>query len=98
LILYGIDMNYLGIRSQMVDNLGTANGGLGYLYGNTLVTSTACVDLPGDCKRIFRVNAQPDGKKINIDIEIQRDLTLIAHYVFELRRVGNAETLGEDEQ
>jgi hypothetical protein len=97
-IMYGIDMNNLGIRSQMVDSLGMANGGLGYLYGDTLVTTTDCVDLPGNCKRIARVSAQPDGKQVQMDIEIQRDLARIAHYVFELRRVEDAEAMEEDDQ
>jgi hypothetical protein len=98
MILYGIDMDRLGIRYQLVDNQGLANGGLGYLYGDTLYTTTDCVDLPGNCKRILQVTPKSDGKEVHVDIKIQRDGTQVAHYVFELRRTGNVAALGGGKQ
>jgi hypothetical protein len=91
MILYGIDVNYMGIHSQQVDSLGTANGGLGYLHGNTLIVTTDCVDLPGDCKRNFRVSAPPDGEEIQFEVEIVRDANRIAHHVFLLRRLAESQ-------
>lgn len=88
MVLYGFDWNVLGIRSQLVDNQGMAHGGLGELRGNTLITSTGCVDLPGDCKRVSRVDAQPDGKMIQMEIDIERDAVRVSHQVFQLRRVA----------
>jgi hypothetical protein len=86
--LYGMDANFLGVRYLQVDNRGTGDGGLGYLRGNTLSTSTPCMDLPGDCKRTTRINAQSDGKLIRMDIDIEIDAFRVMRSQFVLRRVA----------
>jgi hypothetical protein len=93
--LYGYDDSILAIRSLQVDSRGMANGGPGELRGNTLTTSTPCVDLPGDCKRVSRVSAQPDGKMIRMEIEIVREAGRVAHYVFQARRVAEVPKSGK---
>lgn len=87
--MYGVDGRIRAIRSMQVDGLGLANGGPGELHGDTLITTTACVDIPGDCKRVSRVSAQPDGKLIRIEIETLRDAIRIVHYVFQLQRLAD---------
>lgn len=88
IILYGLDPTNQGIRSLLVDSLGMAHGGLGELRGNTLTTSTPCVDLPGKCSRVSRVVAQPDGK-IRMEIDIELESTRVARHVFDLERVAH---------
>ena len=95
MITYGLDKGNKGIRSLLVDNAGMANGGLGELRGNTLTTTTPCVDLPGDCKRISRVSAQPGGKLIRMQIDIVQEATRIVHYEFQLYRVAEAKAAGK---
>lgn len=94
-ILYGFDWKIAGIRSLQVDSRGMANGGPGELRGNTLTTTTACVDLPGNCTRVSRVSAQPDGKMIRIEVEIVRDANRVAHYVFQARSVAEVQVRGK---
>lgn len=73
---------------MLVDNLGMAHGGLGEMRGNTLTTTTPCVDLPGKCRRVSRVTAQPDGKAVRMEIDIERDSIRVAHQVFDLQRLA----------
>lgn len=88
--MYGIDLNYLGIRYLQVDSRGLAEGGLGYLRGNTLTTTTPCVDMPGECRRTSRITAQPDGRRIQMQIDIEQDGRQVARYTFMLRRLVGA--------
>ncbi len=88
--IYAVDLNYLGIQSLHVDSRGMADSGLGYLDGNTLTTTTACVDLPGDCKRISRIEARPDGKLIQMQTDIEQDEKRVIRYSFVLRRLEPA--------
>ncbi len=86
MVIYALDMNYLAIQSLHVDSRGMADSGLGYLAGDTLTTTTDCVDLPGDCKRISRIEAQPDGKLIRMQTDIEQDEKRVVRYTFVLRR------------
>lgn len=83
---YAIDLNNLGIQFLQVDSRGMADSGWGYLTGDTLTTTTDCVDLPGDCKRISRIEARPDGKLIRMQTDIEQDEKRIVRYTFLLRR------------
>jgi hypothetical protein len=86
MVTYAVDMNYLGIQFLHVGSNGMADSGMGYLAGDTLTTTTACVDLPGDCKRISRIEAQPDGKVIRRQTDIEQDEKRLVRYTFVLRR------------
>jgi hypothetical protein len=90
MIVYALDLNYLGIQFLHVDSRGMADSGLGYLTGDTLTTTTDCVDLSGDCKRISRIEARPDGKRIQMQIDIEQDGTRLVRYTFVLRRQDRA--------
>lgn len=84
--VYAVDLNYLGIQFLQVDSRGMADSGLGYLTGDTLTTTTACVHLEGECKRISRIEARPDGKLIRMQTDIEQDEKRVVRYTFVLRR------------
>lgn len=85
--MYALDMNHLAVNSMQVDNRGMADSGQGYLRGNTLTTTTACVDLPGKCQRISRIDARRDGKLIQMQVDIERDGKRVVRYAFVLNRM-----------
>lgn len=87
MVMYGMDLNYLNVLSMQVDNRGMADSGVGDLRGDTLTTTTPCADLPGDCKRIARIEARPDGKLIRMQIDIEQDARRVVRHAFVLRRV-----------
>lgn len=87
MVMYGMDLNYLNVLSMQVDNRGMADSGVGDLRGDTLTTTTPCADLPGNCKRVSRIEARPDGKLIRMQIDIEQDARRVARYAFVLRRV-----------
>jgi hypothetical protein len=88
--IYAVDLNFLAIQSLQVDSRGRADSGLGYLAGDTLTTITPCVELPGDCRRISRIEAQSDGKLIRMQIDIEQDEQRVVRYSFVLRRQESA--------
>lgn len=87
MVMYGMDLNFLAVHSMQVDNRGMADSGMGNLRGNTLTTTTPCADLPGECRRISRIEARPDGKLIRMQIDIEQDARRVIRYAFTLRRV-----------
>lgn len=95
MVIYGIDWLERGIRYLQVDSRGVAEGGLGSLMGNTLVTTSTCADRPGECKRTSYITARPDGGLITMRIDIERDAVLLARQTFVLRRVGQIPPLIE---
>lgn len=86
-ILYGLDPDFVGIRYLEVDSKGMANAGHGYVRGNTLQTTTPCVDRPGNCQRVARINAHPDGKLVETQIDIQVDARRQFRFMFVQRRI-----------
>lgn len=85
-IMYGLDADFLAIRYMQVDSRGLAEGGHAYLVGNTLTTTTPCADIPGECLRITRIYARPDGKVIEMQIDIERDYKRLVRFTFLLHR------------
>jgi hypothetical protein len=90
MILYGLDADYLGIRYLQLDNKGLANSGQGYLRGDTLSTTAPCVDIPGNCRRITQISARPDGKLIQMQVDIEKDGERVARFMFVQRRLAQA--------
>ena len=88
MVEYGLDTDHLGIRFLQVDNQGLANFGQGYLVGDTLITTTPCPDVTGNCQRTTRITAHADGKLIEMQIEIVQDYERRVRYRFLLQRVG----------
>lgn len=85
---YGLDPDRLGIRFLQVDNRGMASYGQGYLFGDTLTTTTPCADIPGDCQRITKISARVDGKTVEMQVDIQKDSERLVRYKFMLHRIG----------
>ncbi len=85
---YGLDPDHLGIRFLQVDNKGIASYGQGYLFGDTLTTTTPCADIPGDCQRITKISARVDGKTVEMQIDIQKDSERLVRFKFMLNRIG----------
>jgi len=88
MVLYGLDPDYMGIRYLQLDNRGIAEGGLGELDGETLTSKAPCATLPAPCQRITRINAHPDGKLIQMQIDIQREDQRLVRFMFVMHRVG----------
>jgi len=88
LILYGLDPDHRAIHYLQVDQKGIADGGLGYLDGDTLTTTAPCEGIPGNCQRITTINAQPDGKLIQMQIDIRQDEERTVRYTFVMRRLS----------
>jgi hypothetical protein len=88
MIQYGLDVDRLGIRYLQVDNRGHGDYGQGYLVNDTLTTTMPCVDIKGNCQRISRITARPDGKIVDMQIDIEQDETRLVRYKFVLQRVG----------
>lgn len=89
--LYGYDADYIAIHFQTVDNKGLADSGRGYLTGNTLTTRQPCVQVLEKCERIMHINAQPDGKHIQTQIDIEQDSNLLVRFVFVQHLVSRSD-------
>lgn len=97
MIMYGLDPDHLGIHYLQVDSKGFTTSALGYLDGNTLNTTAPCADIPGKCERVTRIEAQPDGKVIHMQIDINNEYTRVVRYNFALLRQSggwSGETIG----
>jgi hypothetical protein len=85
MVLYGLDPDELAVHYLLVDNKGVADGGLGYIKGDTMTTTDPCVGIAGNCTRTTRITAQRDGKMVQMQIDIQREGTLAVRYLFVMR-------------
>jgi hypothetical protein len=90
MILYGFEPDELGIRFMIVDSNGIADPGLGLLVGDTLVSRARCVNITGTCQKITRITAEPDGKRIEMNVDVEGDYKRAMSYRFVLTRVGAA--------
>jgi len=90
MVEYGLDTDHLGVRFMQVDNKGYADSGQAYLVGDTLTTTMPCVGLGENCQRVTRINAHPDLKVIEMQVEIEKDSRRRARLRFVLNRVGPA--------
>jgi hypothetical protein len=88
MILYGLDPDQRGIHFLQVDQRGIADGGVGFLIGDVLTTKAPCEGIPGDCQRTTKIDAAPDGKLIQMQVEIHQDGERVAHFHFEMQRVA----------
>jgi hypothetical protein len=85
MVLYGLDPDELAVHYLQVDNKGVADGGLGYLLGDTMTTRDPCVGIAGDCTRTTKITARPDGQLVQTQIDIERDGQLAVRYLFVMR-------------
>lgn len=87
MILYGLDPDRRGIHFLQVDQRGIADGGVGYLLGDVLTTTAPCEGIPGNCQRITKIDAAPDGKLIQMQVDILREGVRVARFHFEMTRI-----------
>lgn len=87
----GLDPDRLGVRFLLVDNKGMGNGARSYLRGSSVSATMPCVDMPPDCRRISHIHAQPDGKVVRMQFDIEQDFVRIARLDFVLDRIEPGE-------
>jgi hypothetical protein len=87
-ILYGVDRNDLYVHFMIVDSKGIAEPGFGFLVGDTVTSRAPCVNIPGTCEKITRITAEPDGKRVEMNVDIERDYRRTTSYRFVLTRIG----------
>jgi len=88
MVLYGLDPDRRAIHFLQVDQKGIADGGTGYLMGDTLTTRAPCEGIPGDCERITTIDAQPDGRRIQMQVDIEQDGQRAVRFNFVLNRTS----------
>jgi len=93
IILYGFEADRFGVRYMLVDNKGIAEGALGLIYGDTLVSKAACVNIPGNCQKVVRITAAPDLKAVLMNIEIEIDYARALTYSFAMNRVPGSRSV-----
>lgn len=90
MIVYAFEVDWIALRYMLVDSKGTSDVGRDYLRGNTFAATSDCIGIAGDCKRVMRVNARPDGKLVQMQIDILRDSRLALRYQFVMHKVERA--------
>jgi len=90
--LYGYDADFIAIHYQQVDKDGLADSGRGYLTGNTLTTRAPCVYELAGCERVMHINAEPDGKLIQTQIDIEQNSNLVVRFLFVQRLLSRPDT------
>jgi len=92
MILYGLDPDRRGIHFLQVDQRGIADGGVGYLMDDVLTTTAPCEGIPGNCQRTTRIDAEPEGKFIQMQVDIERDGVRVARFHFDMTRTSQQGT------
>ncbi len=87
MMLYGFEPDRIGIRYMLVDNKGIAEGALGLLAADTLISKAPCVDIHGGCERSVRITADPEGKVIEMQIDVEVEHQKATSYRFVLHRI-----------
>jgi hypothetical protein len=91
MLLFGFEPDELGVRYMLVDSNGFAEPALGLIVGDTLISRAPCVNIPGTCRKTTQITAQPDGKRVEIRIDVEVDYRRVLAYSFLLRRVANVQ-------
>jgi hypothetical protein len=95
MMLFGFEPDDLGIRYMLVDSQGVAEGGLGLLTGDTFMAKEPCVGTPGNCQRIMRIYARPDGKVVQMQIDFEKDDQRVVSFTFVMNRISQAQAQPE---
>lgn len=93
-ILYGHERGEGGwhIRHMLVDRNGNADPQLGALSGDTLISRSPCVGVPGGCRKVTRITAQPDGSRVDMQVQIEVDGAQAMAYAVSMTRVDRLPT------
>lgn len=87
-LMFGFEPNRIGIRYMLVDSAGIADAAQGYLLtGDTLVSRTKCVNVPGNCQRVVQITAEPDLKEVEMKIDLEVEASRAVSFRFVLHRV-----------
>jgi hypothetical protein len=94
MIEYGFDPVASRVRYLQVDNQSLAEAGAGVLKGDTLTTRVRCANTPAAqlCERVTRIYAPPEGKYIQLTIDMERNHDRITSLSLDLRRMAVDET------
>jgi hypothetical protein len=87
MMLYGFEPDRIGIRYMTVDSEGIADGAMGYVVGDTLISRSPCVNVPGQCERVAHITADPDLKMVRMEIDLEVDYQKAVHFDFIMKRV-----------
>jgi hypothetical protein len=88
-LLYAYDTDHIGIRYMLVDSEGIAESASAYLLtGDTLVTRSKCVNVPGNCQRMMWITAAPELKQVSMRIELDVDSQRVASLNFVMHRIA----------
>jgi hypothetical protein len=93
MMLYGFEPDRIGIRYMTVDSEGIADGAMGYVIGNTLISRSPCVNVPGQCERVARITANPDLKMVRMEIDLEVDYQRAVRFEFIMKRVPGSKSV-----
>lgn len=92
-MLFGFEADRIGIRYMLVDNNGIADGAMGYVVDNTMISRTPCANMPGNCQRVARITADPDLKVVRMEVVLEIDYQKAVYFDFIMRRVPGSRTV-----
>jgi hypothetical protein len=92
-MLFGFEKDRTGIRYMLLDSDGIAEGALGYVVEDTLVSRTPCVNIPGQCERVARITAHSDLQMVDIKIDLVIDYEPAVHYHLVMQRVPGSKAV-----
>lgn len=93
MMLFGFEPDRFGIRYMLVDSEGIAEGAMGYVVNDTLVSRAPCVNVPGQCERVARITAHNDLKMIDMQVDLVIDYESAVRFHFVWRRVPGSKAV-----
>jgi hypothetical protein len=70
-LLFGYELPVIGLRHMLVDDEGVAEGGAAQLFDNTLVSTSRCARINGNCQRSVRVAAASDLRTVRMSMNME---------------------------
>jgi hypothetical protein len=90
MLVYGYELPVIGLRHMLVDGEGVAEGGAGQLFDNTLVSTSGCARIQGNCQRSVRITAAPDLRSVRMNIDMAVDGKRAGSQELTLHREGSS--------
>lgn len=88
MVVYSLESDLPGIQFMQIDNKGMATHAKGQLTGDTLTTREPC-GIPGACRKVTRITAQPGSEDISMLIDVEIDSRRVLRHALLLHRVSN---------
>ena len=92
-MLFGFESDRIGIRYMLVDSSGIADGVLGYVVEDTLISRSPCVNIPGKCERVARITAHSDLKMVDMKIDLVIDDQPAVRFHLVMRRLPGSKAV-----